>query len=273
LWILQLLALPLPAAECAFQAHAQRSDSVCAAGRSPLLIVGTYHMANTHKDSFNLNADDVLSDRRQREIDALVGKLARFKPTIVAVEAPYIDTTTAVRYRNYRAGAYTLGRNEIEQVGFRLAARLNLPTVSTVDYPMYMSGQTPAELAPRRNQSDSGRAPEPAVLTSADSLLRALTVTEYYKRINSDSSVRKDHSGYLDLLLPDTASPGLYAGADLLTNWYKRNFRIFANLNRVTRFGRDRVLLVIGSGHRTILDQLADAAPYYCRENVEDYLR
>jgi hypothetical protein len=237
-----------------------------------LLIVGSFHMANQHKDAVNLDVDDVLSDRRQREIDTLVAKLARFQPTVVAVESPYTDTTTATRYRAYRAGHYTLGRSEIDQVAFRLAARLNLSTVHAVDYPMYMSGLTPAELAPRRNQADSGHAAEPAVLSHEDSVLRGSTVTAYYRRLNADSAVRKDHSGYLDLLLPDSASPELYHGADLLTNWYKRNLRIFANLNRVTTIGHDRVLLLIGAGHIAILDQLADAAPYYCRFDTEAYL-
>jgi hypothetical protein len=136
-----------------------------------------------------------------------------------------------------------------------------------------MSGKPPAELAPRPNRADSGGAAEPAVLSHEDSVLRALTVTAYVQRINADSAVRTDHSRYLDLLLSDSESAELYHGADLLTNWYKRNLRIFANLNRVTIIGRDRVLLLIGAGHRGILDQLADAATYYCRFDTEAYLR
>jgi hypothetical protein len=158
-------------------------------------------------------------------------------------------------------------------VAFRLAARLNLPTVSGVDYPMFMSGQTPAELAPRSNRADSGRAAEPAVLSHDDSLLRASSVTAFYRHLNSDSLVRQNHTGYFDLLLPDSTNPGLYTRTDLLTNWYKRNLRIFTNLNRVVHFGRDRVMLLIGAGHRAILDQFADAAPYYCRVSTVEYLR
>jgi hypothetical protein len=45
-------------------------------------------------------------------------------------------------------------------------------------------------------------------------------------------------------------NPAIYAGADLVTNWYKRNLRILANVARITDFkAHDRVLLLIGAGH------------------------
>ena len=40
----------------------------CQEGSSPILILGTYHMANPGLDAYNVEADDVLSARRQEEI-------------------------------------------------------------------------------------------------------------------------------------------------------------------------------------------------------------
>lgn len=106
-------------------------------GCSPLMVLGSYHMANPGLDSVNLQADDVLSVRRQQEIADVVDRLARFSPTIVAVEGPYRDTVIPANYRKFSSGQYTLGRNEVEQIGFRIAKKLNLPTVYPVDYPMF----------------------------------------------------------------------------------------------------------------------------------------
>jgi hypothetical protein len=63
------------------------------------------------------------------------------------------------------------------------------------------------------------------------------------------------------MLLPGS-SPAIYVRADLVTNWYKRNLRILTNLNRVTEVGKDRVLLLIGSGHLAILRQLANDSTF-----------
>src|SRR5438034_630106 len=101
-------------------------------------------MANPGLDSTNLQADDVLSPRRQNEIADVVDYLARFAPTKIAIEAPYRDTWSTAAYGKYLQGQYTLGRNETEQIAFRLALRLSLPTVHPVDYPMFMSGLTPS---------------------------------------------------------------------------------------------------------------------------------
>src|ERR687890_818199 len=85
------------------------------------LSVGMYHMANPGLDAVNTEADDVLLPKRQKEIQDLVDRLASFRPTKIAVEAPYRSTALPDRYKQYVAGAYALSRNETEQIGFRLA--------------------------------------------------------------------------------------------------------------------------------------------------------
>jgi hypothetical protein len=53
------------------------------------LILGTYHMDNPGLDSYNVEADDVLSQRRQAEMAELLDRLERFAPTLIALEAKY----------------------------------------------------------------------------------------------------------------------------------------------------------------------------------------
>src|SRR5215471_18436553 len=49
--------------------------------------------------------------------------------------------------------------------------------------------------------------------------------------------------------------------------------RIPTNLNRITEIGKDRVLLLIGSGHMAILRQLANDSEHFCLIEPEAYLR
>jgi len=101
--------------------------------RAEVLVLGTYHMANPGHDIFNMQADDVLAPKRQQEIAELTEVLKKFKPTKIAVEADYGTDAVPKRYAEYLAGKHELTRNEIEQIGFRLAKVLGHTTIYPVD--------------------------------------------------------------------------------------------------------------------------------------------
>ena len=247
-------------------APVDRRDSACSPESTRLLIVGTYHMANPGQDAVNLAVDDPTSPQRSRELAELLDLLARFQPTRVAIEATYGRSPWLARYREYLAGTYQLGKNEIELVGFQLARRAGLTEVSAVDYPMWMDGRVPDEIDYdwRPPIVAAAAAVKPAASNPEEELLRRSTVLEYIRHLNSDDYMRADHAGYMKLLRPDTTGNSPFAQANLLTNWYKRNFRIFTNLHRISGTGSQRVLLLIGSGHLTLLRQLAIDSPDFC---------
>ena len=91
LTLLILLAMPL----AAFPEQAARPE---------ILVLGTFHMANPGRDIHNLQADDMLSPRRQKEIGELIEVLKRFHPTKVAVEADVGSHAVTQRYSDYVAG-------------------------------------------------------------------------------------------------------------------------------------------------------------------------
>lgn len=237
---------------------------------TPIVFLGVYHMDNPGLDEVNLQADDVLTPKRQQELQELVEKLSRFKPTVIGIEAPYGDHIWPDRYRKYLAGQYTLGRNEIEQIGFRLGKFLSVPTVYGIDYPMFMNGLRPDEMA----QSDAKEPTESKSLqplSREDELLRRSTITEYLSHLNSAEEINKNPA-YMGQLLPNS-NVAIYAGADMVANWYKRNLRIFSNINRIVTPGQDRVLVIIGMGHLKLLKQFASDASYFQDVDVEPYLK
>ena len=63
--------------------------------------------------------------------------LKRFHPTKIAIES--VGTLRVDQYADYLAGKHTLSRNEIEQIGFRLAKDLGHHTV----YPVDQDGEFP----------------------------------------------------------------------------------------------------------------------------------
>jgi hypothetical protein len=101
--------------------------------RPEILVLGTYHMSNPGRDIYNMQADDVLSPKRQQEIAQLIEVLKKFHPTKIAIEADVGSQRVAQEYSDYMAGKYPLSRNEIDQIGYRLAKELGHHAVYPVD--------------------------------------------------------------------------------------------------------------------------------------------
>src|SRR5437763_9862840 len=101
------LALPV----CS--ALSQQAPATTGPSRAEVLVLGVYHMANPGHDIFNMNADDVLSPKRQQEIAQLLEVLKKFRPTKIAIESDVFSQRATREYSDYLAGKYTLSRNEM----------------------------------------------------------------------------------------------------------------------------------------------------------------
>src|SRR5262245_26455174 len=91
--------------------------------RSPsqVMIVGVFHMNNPGRDLFNFGIKDVLGERRQKEIQEVVTRLERFRPSKIALEMPAASQTIQRRLDDYQSGKYALTGDERDQLGLRLA--------------------------------------------------------------------------------------------------------------------------------------------------------
>jgi hypothetical protein len=233
-------------------ASAQQSpaEKPAAPTRAEVLVLGTYHMANPGHDIFNMHADDVLAPKRQAEIAQLVDVLKKFHPTKIAVEFEVGDDRISKRYADYLAGKHELTRNEVEQIGFRLARELGHKTV----YPVDAEGEFPfprvvdyAKANGRSKELDAMMAEVGGMVKAQDVYLASHTILETLLYLNSDDKVaqgvglyyREAHFG----------EPNDWAGADLVADWFRRNMRIYSNVVQLVGSPDERVLVIFGSGH------------------------
>jgi hypothetical protein len=226
------------------------ADSRPAAARAEVLVLGVYHMANPGRDIFNMQADDVLAPRRQAEIAELVEVLKRFRPTKVAVERDAWDKRIAEDYAGYLAGQHELTRNEIEQVGFRLARELGHPAVHPVD----ADGEFPhqrvvnyARASGRSQELDAMMGEIGAMVKAQGEYLASHTILETLLYMNAEAKVAEDVGFYFREA--HLGEPGDWAGADLVADWFRRNLRIYSNVVRLVDSPRERVLVIYGAGH------------------------
>ncbi|MDP9268245.1 MAG: DUF5694 domain-containing protein [Acidobacteriota bacterium] len=236
-----------------------QSDARPEATRPEIMILGTYHMSNPGHDVFNLQADDVQSPKRQQEIAQLMEVLQRFRPTKIAIEDDVGGKRARREYSDYLAGKYTLSRNEIDQIGYRLAKELGHKAI----YPVDVDGDFPllrainyAKANGRAAEFDKMQARVGTRVKAEGDFLRSHTVLETLAYMNSDAMAAQAMAEYFDFV--PYGEPWEYAGPDLLAAWYQRNIRIYSNIVKLVESPNERILVIYGAGHLGWLRQ--DAA-------------
>jgi len=238
------LALPV----CS--ALSQQAPATTGPSRAEVLVLGVYHMANPGHDIFNMNADDVLSPKRQQEIAQLLEVLKKFRPTKIAIESDVFSQRATREYSDYLAGKYTLSRNEIDQIGYRLAKELGHKTV----YPVDVDGEFPfqrvvdyAKASGRTKELDAMMSEIGTMVKAQNDYLSSHTILETLLYMNGDAKVADDVGFYFREA--HYGEPGDWAGADLVADWFRRNIRIYSNVVRLADSPNERVLVIYGSGH------------------------
>lgn len=242
--------------------------------RAEVLVVGVYHMSNPGRDVFSTETDDVLSPKRQAEIAQVAAVLGQFRPTKIAVEAGFSDSSISQRYADYVGGTYELTRNEVDQLGFRVARELGHGTVHAVDvrgefpYPRLAkyaqaTGQTPAFDALERETGEA--------VDALSTYIATHTVLEALLHMNADEQVAEAVGSYFRLA--EFGEPWDWAGADLVSDWFRRNMRIYNNIVRLVDSPDERILVIYGAGHLGWLQYALGSNPSIRLRKLAEYVR
>jgi len=245
----------------------------CPDARGPkprVLVLGVFHMDNPNLDYVKSTADDMLSPRRQAEIRELVDRLKTFQPTKIALEAPAGTTNLQKKYDLYRGGQASLGRDEREQLGFRLAGELRHATVYPVDSPREMDIGAVLQAATAAGQGSLAEILQKdlACIGQVMESLSARSLLEQLRFHNGPESVELNR---MYMLLAEAGDAKKPVGVEQLSGWYDRNLRIAVNVLRLADSPEDRILVIFGSGHGPLLRHylresprvdLVDVAPY-----------
>lgn len=256
-------------------------------GQREVMLLGTSHLAQTPEDTANAyatDAGDVLGPKRQRELETLTDRLAAWDPDRIAVEVPateqaVLDGAFAAYADGERPTDAVEGwerdeRDEVIQVGFRLARKLGHDSVAAVDY-----RQSPMALLTeeeRRELPDSLR----ALNVDPDGV--AYPLPDFEEQIGAEQQRLDDgtllsHYTRLNTLRPDghawandkqfyaaafeRSAPGDYTALKVLTAWMQRNLRIASHIWTVPDADDERVLVVFGASHIPQLKQMLASAP------------
>lgn len=238
--------------------------------KAKILVVGTFHFAYPGMDYTKTNEEDkidVLKEPKKSEVLELVKYIKKFKPTKVAIEAKE-DWGMDKMYKEYRQGKHRDKRNESYQLGMRIANDLDLDKIYSIDaitfstdlekkYPKMMKELTEGY----DFQSDDPYNEMVQKSFNASTILPAkVKILDYFKYMNTVEGHRNNYGAYFvgDFKLDNNR------GADFLSIWwYNRNLRMFRKIQQIDHTKDDRILVIVGNGHASVLRHMIEYSPEY----------
>ncbi|KIQ18575.1 hypothetical protein RT99_16160 [Flavobacterium sp. MEB061] len=228
--------------------------------KTKILLIGTIHFETPHLDAHELKTDDFLAPKRQQELEELTGILKQTNADKVMIEKPLkeqkqIDSL----YKAYLQNKYKLTVSEREQIGFRLAKKLNLKEINCVDIFYGMKHDSLLSVtAKEKNQlyllKELGTTANNLKL-EFDNIVKRNSITEVLKYINKKELLQKNLSLYLKYIAKVGAGEN-YIGAEAVSDWYLRNLAVYANVITQINANDKYVILIFGQGHIPILKHL-----------------
>lgn len=227
-----------------------------------VMILGTFHFANPGKDVHNSKVKDVKSQQKQKEILAVVDSLAKFKPTKIAVERmPAESDSLDLKFDKYKNGQYELTRSEDQQIGFRLAKQFRHGKVYPVDYKTPFRFRKVQKYAKENDSTFIDYFENYFNRESVayeDSVTLHGTIREALILRNKSDQLEDSREPYARIA--SVGHDSTYVGAEVVSEWYKRNIYIFANIEDIATPG-DRIIVIFGSGHAPILRDFVRRSP------------
>ncbi|WP_156121540.1 DUF5694 domain-containing protein [Alistipes sp. ZOR0009] len=249
--------------------------------KTKVMTLGVFHFDYPNLDYKKVSDKDkisVLDEPFQSEIVAIARAIEEFKPTIVVVECePKHQRRIDSLYTEYAQGRFMLKKNEIYQLGFRIAKDRGLAKVHCVDDFGNRFASLEQMLADSVREARFWKYYEyinDSLYRDEPEEGRVSSIVDAFLKANDPDRVKRDLGGYLQGPFSYEEQPGDFMGVDFETGrWFNRNLRIYRNIQRVPHTSKDRILVIFGSGHLNLLNPFIDASREFELVSSYPYLR
>lgn len=249
--------------------------------QTEVLLLGVFHFeyynADSHKTD-SINQIDILASIQQKEIIKIVNAITKFKPTIICLESGN-DSLLNIAYSNYLNGKYTLSKDEIDQLGYRIAEKSGIRKVFGVDSKSWFRDNIKKDSTLEHfwdeqyylDTLEMNRWSDKYTNwhNYVDSISTKISIKEYLKLLNQPKVLDYNLGQYLVEMKTSNNN-----GADFVTlDWYNRNLRIFNNILKTNPTETDRILVIFGSGHIPVLKHYFQSSPQFKVIPINKYLK
>lgn len=263
------------------------SANFCGAQNKPIKVylLGTFHFNQVDAAIY-----DVRKAEHQKDITVIIEKLYQAGIDKVFLESMpdyAIESRMDSLYQAFRKGDSMRVRNEIWQIGYRLANWRKHDRVYFCDHP----GQYGTYLAQIREYSEKNGelvkfekgGPGASFSLSRgldiDSLRSQMSLLAYLQLLNDPQYQRMSHANYISHY-PTLGHSDSYhykkgaflLGAELTADWYRRNIKIYSHILNQLDFQENAIFLLIGNDHIPIIRQLFAENPAFEVINTAQWL-
>jgi hypothetical protein len=255
------------------------------ATKTDVLTLGTFHFAFHNRDLIKTDKNDqidVLEKKYQLEIEDIASQIVKFKPTIIVIEkSPEFQSRIDSLYNGYVAGTHILGREEYEQIGFRVGKKLALKKIYCVNdwgrnYHSIDSLLDNDTAARQQFMDFFYHNPDSAKIRESfpPDIFVAKGIKAELRMKNDEKNINKDLGTYFIGIFKYETGHEHFFGADYVTGWwFNRNLRIFRNIQKIERTPADRILVIYGAGHMNLLNIFFSSSPEFRLVRTNDYLK
>lgn len=236
-----------------------------------IMVLGTFHMRYT-PDLYRVEAEDLLTPRRQEEIRQVIERIKAFQPTKLAFEVVKGEEESLNRdYQLYQKGELQLQVDEVHQIGFRLASELDHKKVYAVDWMESVGNRGLSQVFEwaKEEQPELFDYINTTYRSNRDKSLEGVHILELFRKVNDRAYSKREHEMYMNIARIGKGEE--YIGIDWVRWWYQRNLIIFNNLSNITE-NSDRTLLLIGNAHIHLVSQFLEESGLFDVEYASDYL-
>lgn len=248
-----------------------------------VLTLGTFHFAFHNRDVKKIeknNQIDVLDKKYQDEIRTIVQKISKFKPTVIAIEVdPALQNKIDSLYNCYLKGNYELNREEYQQIGFRIAKKLNLKKLYCVNdwghhYKNIDSLLANDTIVQKKFTDFFYKNPDTSLIHYSKDIFKTKGIIAQLKELNNPKNLKKDLGNYLVGTFKYETENNSFFGVDFTTGWwFNRNLKIFRNIQKINTNASDKILVIYGAGHMNLLNIFFNSSPEYKLQRVNKYLK
>ncbi len=239
-----------------------------------VLNLGVFHMGYT-SDATSTEYDES-QEKSKQEIKEVNNLIAKFKPTIILVEEePEHQDELEKSYKAYldNVNAKTAYEgNEIKLLGFEIGRLTGTKRIYGIDHRIGYNYNQHA-LAEKLNaekyfdfmkemerlESTVDLDVKNVGLKKALSLMNTQEAYDWLININAD-------------VLAYVNTENGFEGVDEAAKFYKRNLRMYANMNKIKMDKNDRVLIISGGTHAAFLQGFLSRSYVYELEDISTYL-
>jgi len=241
--------------------------------KTKVLVVGSFHFDYPNLDAHKTEKGDqvdVLSPKTAKEVTALVEYIKKFKPTKIAIEA-FPEWNANQKLKEYNEGKYADKRDERYQLAMRIAKELKINELYSIDANSVLDdlqekfAKTDSlyfkNLSAEYDfQSDDPVSKQYNIFFKSSEPKNFRSLLDLFKYTNGKEYHQYEYGAYLsgDFKLRE------HDGADMLAlYWYDRNLRMFRNIQNIPHHPEDRLLVIVGNGHASVLRQLFTSSPEF----------